>query len=69
TITNVFNKIQLIAPFDQGGHAFGSSFVVPAQRIESWVFPSAASSAGIKTTQNIPHSHVTDMCLLFPKDA
>ncbi|KAA6371065.1 MAG: hypothetical protein EZS28_033407, partial [Streblomastix strix] len=44
-------------------------FVVPAQRIESWVFPSAASSAGIKTTQNIPLSHVTDMCLLFPKDA
>ncbi|KAA6359518.1 MAG: hypothetical protein EZS28_044955 [Streblomastix strix] len=44
-------------------------FVVPAQRIESWVFPSAASSTGIKTTQNIPLSHVTDMCLLFPKDA
>ncbi|KAA6400523.1 MAG: hypothetical protein EZS28_003945 [Streblomastix strix] len=44
-------------------------FVVPAQRIESLVFPSAASSAGIKTTQNIPLSHVTDMCLLFPKDA
>ncbi|KAA6384205.1 MAG: hypothetical protein EZS28_020272, partial [Streblomastix strix] len=44
-------------------------FVVPAQRIESWVFQSAASSAGIKTTQNIPLSHVTDMCLLFPKDA
>ncbi|KAA6360382.1 MAG: hypothetical protein EZS28_044090, partial [Streblomastix strix] len=43
-------------------------FVVPAQRIESWVFPSAASSAGIKTTQNIPLSRVTDMCLLFPKD-
>ncbi|KAA6388738.1 MAG: hypothetical protein EZS28_015736 [Streblomastix strix] len=44
-------------------------FVVPAQRIESQVFPSAASSARIKTTQNIPPSHVTDMCLLFPKDA
>ncbi|KAA6391609.1 MAG: hypothetical protein EZS28_012869 [Streblomastix strix] len=44
-------------------------FVVPAQRIESWVFPSAASSTGIKTTQNIQLSHVTDMCLLFPKDA
>ncbi|KAA6398616.1 MAG: hypothetical protein EZS28_005861 [Streblomastix strix] len=44
-------------------------FVVPVQRIETWVFPSAASSAGIKTTQNIPLSHVTDMCLLFPKDA
>ncbi|KAA6356141.1 MAG: hypothetical protein EZS28_048332, partial [Streblomastix strix] len=44
-------------------------FVVPAQRIESWVFPSAASSAGIKTTQNIPLSHVTDMRLLFTKDA
>ncbi|KAA6390511.1 MAG: hypothetical protein EZS28_013963 [Streblomastix strix] len=44
-------------------------FVVLVQCIESWVFPSAASSAGIKTTQNIPVSHVTDMCLLFPKDA
>ncbi|KAA6400043.1 MAG: hypothetical protein EZS28_004431 [Streblomastix strix] len=44
-------------------------FVVPAQRIESWVFPTAASSAVIKTIQNIPLSHVTDMCLLFPKDA
>ncbi|KAA6382361.1 MAG: hypothetical protein EZS28_022113 [Streblomastix strix] len=44
-------------------------FVVPAQRIESWVLPSAASSAGIKTTQNIPLYHVTDMCLLLPKDA
>ncbi|KAA6349401.1 MAG: hypothetical protein EZS28_051935, partial [Streblomastix strix] len=52
-------------------HQFYSNrpFVVPAQRIESWVFPSAASSDGIKTTQNIPLSHVTDMCLLFPKDA
>ncbi|KAA6399672.1 MAG: hypothetical protein EZS28_004805 [Streblomastix strix] len=45
------------------------SFVVPIQRIESWVFLSAASSVGIKSTQNIPLSHVTDMCLLFPKDA
>ncbi|KAA6395892.1 MAG: hypothetical protein EZS28_008580 [Streblomastix strix] len=43
-------------------------FVIPAQRIESWVFPSAAPSAGIKTTQNISLSHVTDICLLFPKD-
>ncbi|KAA6384162.1 MAG: hypothetical protein EZS28_020314 [Streblomastix strix] len=43
--------------------------VVPAQRIESWVFPSAALSVGIKTTQNIPLSQVTDMCLLFPNDA
>ncbi|KAA6383526.1 MAG: hypothetical protein EZS28_020947 [Streblomastix strix] len=43
-------------------------FIIPAQRIESWVFPSAAPSAGIKTTQNIALSHVTDMCLLFPKD-
>ncbi|KAA6393095.1 MAG: hypothetical protein EZS28_011381 [Streblomastix strix] len=44
-------------------------YVVPAQRSESWVFPSEDSSAGIKTTQNIPLSHVTDMCLLFPMDA
>ncbi|KAA6402025.1 MAG: hypothetical protein EZS28_002455 [Streblomastix strix] len=44
-------------------------FVVPVQRIESWVFPSATSSAGIKTIQNISLSHVTDICLLFSKDA
>ncbi|KAA6403302.1 MAG: hypothetical protein EZS28_001174 [Streblomastix strix] len=46
-----------------------SPFVVPAQLIESWVFPSAASQAGIKTAQNIPLSHITNMCILFPNDA
>ncbi|KAA6376672.1 MAG: hypothetical protein EZS28_027805 [Streblomastix strix] len=45
------------------------SFVVPAQRIESWAFPSGATLTGLRTSQNIPLSHETDMCLLFPKDA
>ncbi|KAA6363202.1 MAG: hypothetical protein EZS28_041271, partial [Streblomastix strix] len=44
-------------------------FVVPAQRIETWAFPSGATLTGLRTSQNIPLSHVTDMCLLFPKDA
>ncbi|KAA6367684.1 MAG: hypothetical protein EZS28_036788, partial [Streblomastix strix] len=43
-------------------------FVVPAQRIESWAFPSGAALTGLRTSQNIPLSHVTDMCLIFPKD-
>ncbi|KAA6356908.1 MAG: hypothetical protein EZS28_047565 [Streblomastix strix] len=44
-------------------------FVVPAQRIETWAFPSGAALTGLGSSQNIPLSHVTDMCLLFPKDA
>ncbi|KAA6402672.1 MAG: hypothetical protein EZS28_001802 [Streblomastix strix] len=28
TITNVFNQIQLIAPFDQGGHAYNTYYIV-----------------------------------------
>ncbi|KAA6357065.1 MAG: hypothetical protein EZS28_047408, partial [Streblomastix strix] len=43
-------------------------FVVPAQRIESWAFPSDAALTGLRTSQNIPFSYVTDMCLIFPKD-
>ncbi|KAA6372847.1 MAG: hypothetical protein EZS28_031625, partial [Streblomastix strix] len=43
-------------------------FVVFAQRIESWAFPSGAALTGLRTSQNIPLSHVTDMCLIFPKD-
>ncbi|KAA6387364.1 MAG: hypothetical protein EZS28_017105, partial [Streblomastix strix] len=35
-------------------------FVVPAQRIESWAFPSAAALTRLRTSQNIPLSHVTD---------
>ncbi|KAA6369460.1 MAG: hypothetical protein EZS28_035013 [Streblomastix strix] len=27
-ITNVFNQIQLIAPFDQGGHAYNTNYIV-----------------------------------------
>ncbi|KAA6356023.1 MAG: hypothetical protein EZS28_048450, partial [Streblomastix strix] len=44
-------------------------FVVPAQRVEVWPFPTSATLTGIPTSQNIPQSHVTDFCLLFPKDA
>ncbi|KAA6385874.1 MAG: hypothetical protein EZS28_018599 [Streblomastix strix] len=44
-------------------------FVVPAQREEMWPFPTSATLTGIRTSQNIPLSHVTDFCLLFPKDA
>ncbi|KAA6382225.1 MAG: hypothetical protein EZS28_022249 [Streblomastix strix] len=43
-------------------------FVVPAQRVEVWPFPTSATLTGIRTSQNIPLSHVTDLCLLFPKD-
>ncbi|KAA6364455.1 MAG: hypothetical protein EZS28_040018, partial [Streblomastix strix] len=44
-------------------------FVVPAQRVEVWPFPMSATLTGIRTSQNIPLSHVTNFCLLFPKDA
>ncbi|KAA6384901.1 MAG: hypothetical protein EZS28_019570 [Streblomastix strix] len=44
-------------------------FVVPAQRVEVWPFPTSATLMGIRISQNIPLSHVTDFCLLFPKDA
>ncbi|KAA6308825.1 MAG: hypothetical protein EZS28_056618, partial [Streblomastix strix] len=44
-------------------------FVVPSQRVEVWPFPTSATLTGIRTSQNIPRSHVTDFCLLFPKDA
>ncbi|KAA6358193.1 MAG: hypothetical protein EZS28_046280, partial [Streblomastix strix] len=44
-------------------------FVVPSQRVEAWSFPTSATTTGIRTQQNIPLSHVTDLCLLFPKDA
>ncbi|KAA6357679.1 MAG: hypothetical protein EZS28_046794, partial [Streblomastix strix] len=44
-------------------------FVVPAQRVEVWPFSTSATLTGIRTSQNIPLSHVTDFCLLFPKDA
>ncbi|KAA6390776.1 MAG: hypothetical protein EZS28_013699 [Streblomastix strix] len=44
-------------------------FVVPSQRVEAWSFPTSATSTGIRTSQNIPLSHVTDLCMLFPKDA
>ncbi|KAA6360934.1 MAG: hypothetical protein EZS28_043539 [Streblomastix strix] len=33
-------------------------FVVPAQRVEVWPFPTPATLTGIRTSQNIPLSHV-----------
>ncbi|KAA6369215.1 MAG: hypothetical protein EZS28_035258 [Streblomastix strix] len=39
-------------------------FVVLAQHVEVWSFPTSASITGIRTSQNIPLSHVTDFCLL-----
>ncbi|KAA6382321.1 MAG: hypothetical protein EZS28_022151 [Streblomastix strix] len=44
-------------------------FVVPAQRVEVWLFPKSATLTGIRTSQNIPLSQETDFCLLFPKVA
>ncbi|KAA6390885.1 MAG: hypothetical protein EZS28_013587 [Streblomastix strix] len=44
-------------------------FVVPSQRVEAWLFPTSATTTGIRTSQNIPLSHVTDLCLFHPKDA
>ncbi|KAA6394226.1 MAG: hypothetical protein EZS28_010242 [Streblomastix strix] len=43
-------------------------FVIPAQRIESWAFPSGAVLIGLRISQNIPLSHITDMNIIFPKD-
>ncbi|KAA6373144.1 MAG: hypothetical protein EZS28_031329 [Streblomastix strix] len=45
------------------------AFVVPAQRVEIWPFPTSATLIGIRSSQFIPLSHVTDFELLFPKDA
>ncbi|KAA6394714.1 MAG: hypothetical protein EZS28_009757 [Streblomastix strix] len=44
-------------------------FVVPAQRVEVWLFPTSATLTGIRTFQNISLPHVNDLCLLFPEDA
>ncbi|KAA6387056.1 MAG: hypothetical protein EZS28_017419 [Streblomastix strix] len=43
-------------------------FVVPAQRVEAQTFPTSATTTGIRTSQNIPLFHVTDLCILFLKD-
>ncbi|KAA6403820.1 MAG: hypothetical protein EZS28_000655 [Streblomastix strix] len=37
--------------------------------VEAQSFPTSATTIGIRTSQNIPLSHVTDLCLLFSKDA
>ncbi|KAA6395386.1 MAG: hypothetical protein EZS28_009088 [Streblomastix strix] len=42
-------------------------YVVHSQRVEARSFPTCATT-GIRTSQNIPLSHITDLCLLFPKD-
>ncbi|KAA6361216.1 MAG: hypothetical protein EZS28_043257, partial [Streblomastix strix] len=44
-------------------------FVAPSQRVEIWTFPTSATTTGKRTSQIIPLSHVTDLCLLFLKDA
>ncbi|KAA6401439.1 MAG: hypothetical protein EZS28_003037 [Streblomastix strix] len=44
-------------------------FVVPSQRVKVWSFPTSATTTGIRTSQNIPLYNVTDLWLLFPKDA
>ncbi|KAA6390606.1 MAG: hypothetical protein EZS28_013868 [Streblomastix strix] len=44
-------------------------FVVSAQRVEAWSFPTSATTTGIRTSQNIPLSHVVDLCPLFSKEA
>ncbi|KAA6379778.1 MAG: hypothetical protein EZS28_024695 [Streblomastix strix] len=44
-------------------------FVVPSQRVETWSFPTSATATGIRTSQNIPLSNVTYLCLQFPKNA
>ncbi|KAA6366866.1 MAG: hypothetical protein EZS28_037607 [Streblomastix strix] len=44
-------------------------FIVPARRVEVWPFPTSATLTGIRTSQNVPLSHVSDFCLLFSKDA
>ncbi|KAA6398928.1 MAG: hypothetical protein EZS28_005548 [Streblomastix strix] len=36
--------------------------------IEYWAFQSAATLTELRTSQIYPLSHVTDMCLIFPKD-
>ncbi|KAA6377807.1 MAG: hypothetical protein EZS28_026666 [Streblomastix strix] len=46
-----------------------SPYVVPSQRVEAWSFPAIATTTGIRTSQNIPLSHVIDLSLLFLKDA
>ncbi|KAA6372691.1 MAG: hypothetical protein EZS28_031782 [Streblomastix strix] len=44
-------------------------FIIPSQRVEARSFPISATTTGKRTSKNIPISHVTDLCLLFPKDA
>ncbi|KAA6380067.1 MAG: hypothetical protein EZS28_024406 [Streblomastix strix] len=42
-------------------------FIVPAQRVEEWSFPTSATTTVIITSQNIPLFNIIDLQLLFPK--
>jgi len=42
-------------------------FVIPAQKILMYPFTQAMTSTGLKSSQNIPLSHVTDFMVIFPK--
>ncbi|KAA6360225.1 MAG: hypothetical protein EZS28_044248, partial [Streblomastix strix] len=54
TITNVFNKIQLIAPFDQGGHALNTYYIVDDGTCKVCVFNLYFETKGIESkTQEI----------------
>ncbi|KAA6379662.1 MAG: hypothetical protein EZS28_024810 [Streblomastix strix] len=44
-------------------------FVVLSQGVEALSFPTSAATTGIRISQNIPLFNVTDLYLLFPKDA
>ncbi|KAA6395595.1 MAG: hypothetical protein EZS28_008877 [Streblomastix strix] len=44
-------------------------FVVPAQRVEVWPFPTSVTFGEIKTSYNIRLSNITDFSLSFPNDA
>ncbi|KAA6383856.1 MAG: hypothetical protein EZS28_020617 [Streblomastix strix] len=44
-------------------------FEVPAQRVEVWPFPTSATLTGIRTSQNIRQSHISNICFQFLKKA
>ncbi|KAA6391056.1 MAG: hypothetical protein EZS28_013422, partial [Streblomastix strix] len=54
TITNIFNQIQLIAPFDQGGHALNTYYIVDDGTCKVCVFNLYFETKGIESkTQEI----------------
>ncbi|KAA6392435.1 MAG: hypothetical protein EZS28_012037 [Streblomastix strix] len=44
-------------------------YVILSYRIETQSFQTSATTTRVRTSQNIPLSHFTDLCLLFPKYA